>query len=372
MLFKEPRLDAKDLEVLEMIRDLWRNLRHTLEVSPRKWTAHLAKTLRAKAIQGSNSIEGYVVSQETALAVLDSEMPTDVDPGTWLALTHYREAMDYILRLGVAPDFAYSRDLIRALHFIMTRHYADKNPGAWRPGYIQVVSGNETVYEGPPASEVSGLVQELCDYLTNEDGAAETRLIRAAMAHLNLVMIHPFSDGNGRMARALHTLVIARSGLLDSTFSSIEEHLGKNTSSYYEVLATVGQGSWNPKNSAHPWIRFCLKAHYQQARSAQKRLDRVARIWDEVEKLATMHALDDRAVPSLVNAAQGFDIRNESYRSNAGVAMHTASRDLNALVKAGLLEKVGAKRGAKYQATVALKAIGAKHRDSTPVLDPYA
>ncbi len=371
MLFEEPTLDSQDHAVLEMIRELWRALRHTLEVSPRTWTGHLAKTLRAKAIQGSNSIEGYVVTQETALAALENEKPADVEPGTWLALTHYREAMDYILRLGSAPDFAYTRDLIRSLHFIMARHYTDKNPGTWRPGYIQVVNGNETVYEGPPASDVNGLMQELCDYLTNEDRAAETRLLRASMAHLNLVMIHPFSDGNGRMARALHTLVIARSGLLDPTFSSIEEHLGRNTPAYYKVLADVGQGSWNPQNSAHPWIRFCLKAHYQQARSAQRRLDRVRLIWDEVEKLVETHGLDDRAVPSLVNAAQGFDIRNESYRSNADVPMHTASRDLNALVKAGLLAKVGAKRGAKYRGGELLQTIGQKHRNRTPVPDPY-
>ena len=279
--------------------------------------------------------------------------------------------MDYILRLGSVPDFQYSRDLIRAIHFIMARHYVTKNPGAWRPGYIQVVNGHETVYEGPPASEVNVLMEELCEYLTHDDGVAETRLIRASMAHLNLVMIHPFSDGNGRMARALHTLVIARSGLLDPTFSSIEEYLGRNTPAYYEVLNTVGQGSWNPGNSAHPWIRFCLKAHYQQARSAQRRFERVSRIWEDVEKLITTHSIDDRAVPALVNAAQGFDVKNESYRSQADLPMHTASRDLNALVKAGLLVKVGAKRGAKYQGSALLKGIDVKHRDRSPILDPY-
>lgn len=67
------------------------------------------------------------------------------------------------------------------------------------------------------------------------------------MAHLNLVMIHPFSDGNGRMARCLQTLVLAREGILEPEFSSIEEYLGRNTQDYYSVLAETSEGSWHPK-----------------------------------------------------------------------------------------------------------------------------
>jgi len=60
---------------------------------------------------------------------------------------------------------------------------------------------------------VPGLVEELCTELTEADQDAKNRMIRAAMAHLNLVMIHPFGDGNGRMARCLQTLVLARGGV---------------------------------------------------------------------------------------------------------------------------------------------------------------
>ena len=61
------------------------------------------------------------------------------------------------------------------------------------------------------------------------------------MAHLNLVMIHPFRDGNGRMARALATLVLTRSDIGEPEFSSIEEWLGANTEDYYSVLAHTGR-----------------------------------------------------------------------------------------------------------------------------------
>ncbi|NIA03686.1 MAG: hypothetical protein GWP12_04075 [Nitrospirae bacterium] len=71
----------------------------------------------------------------------------------------------------------------------------------------------------------------------NEDVSDIPSMVRAGMAHLNLVMVHPFKDGNGRMARALQTLVLARERILAPQFSSIEEYLGRNTPAYYGVLA---------------------------------------------------------------------------------------------------------------------------------------
>ena len=68
-------------------------------------------------------------------------------------------------------------------------------------------------------------------------------MVRGAMAHLNLTMINPFKDGNGRISRALQTLVLAREGILHPVFCSIEEWLGRVTAEYYAVLAEVGQGN---------------------------------------------------------------------------------------------------------------------------------
>jgi Fic family protein len=67
------------------------------------------------------------------------------------------------------------------------------------------------------------------------------------------------------MARALQTLVLTRERIAAPVFSSIEEYLGRNTQAYYDILAEVGAGSWNPHRNARPWIRFCLTAHYRQA-----------------------------------------------------------------------------------------------------------
>jgi Fic family protein len=109
-------------------------------------------------------------------------------------------------------------------------------------------------------------------------------LVRAAMAHLNLVMIHPFSDGNGRMGRALQTMVLSREGIVDPRFSSIEEYLGRNTTEYYKILQETGQGAWHPERDTLPWIKFCLTAHYRQAETLLRRIKEMERLNDILDR----------------------------------------------------------------------------------------
>src|SRR5688572_956389 len=99
MLYAAAALSPADEQALARIRDLWRDLRFSLQHRPRRWTGLLARTLRARAIQGSNSIEGFVVTREDALAAVDGEEPAAADETAWVNVVHYREAMDYVLRL---------------------------------------------------------------------------------------------------------------------------------------------------------------------------------------------------------------------------------------------------------------------------------
>jgi DNA-binding transcriptional ArsR family regulator len=191
------------------------------------------------------------------------------------------------------------------------------------------------------------------------------------MAHLNLAMIHPFKDGNGRMARALQTLVISQNGISSPTFASIDEWLGRNTLAYYEILKEVGQGSWHPRNSALPWVRFCLRAHYQQAATLMKRNAHVGRVWEEVSKLVRGLRLPERVEDPLLDAAFGYKIRNLRYRTDNEISDVVASRDLRRLTELGLLEAVGEKRGRYYIGTAKLREIPARTRDPSRAGDPY-
>lgn len=288
--------------------------------------------------------------------------------------------MTYVLQLATDTDFEYSTRLFKSLHFMMTSYSLNNRPGQWRAGaiYVRKEPTGDVVYEGPDVDLVQGLMAELARQLNAEDGTPS--LVRAAMAHLNLVMIHPFRDGNGRMARCTQSLVLARDGLLSPVFMSVEEYLGHNTEDYYAVLAKVGQGSWRPENDARPWLRFMLTAHVRQARTQLRRVKESERMWVDLENVVKRTGLPDRVMFALFDASLNLRIRNATYRAalkEAGeeIAMQTAQRDLGEAVQRGLLVAHGQARGRIYTAGPELirlrKAITAR-RDPRDDSDPFA
>lgn len=354
LIFTPPALDAIDVEVIRLIEQLRDDMQHRA-AEPRRWMGSLRRMTLARAVQGSNSIEGYNASLDDVVAAVDGEPTLAANEETRLALAGYRDAMTYVLQVAQDTQAEVDEGVIKALHFMMLKHDLNKSPGRWRPGYIAVrrEETGEVVYEGPDAADVASLMTETLTQLREDAGHV---LVRAAIAHLNLVMVHPFRDGNGRMARCLQTLVLAREQIVAPVFSSIEEYLGRNTQAYYDVLAEMGRGSWNPHRDTGPWIRFCLTAHYHQAKTHLRRIEEIEDLWLECSALASARGLPERAAGGLADAALGFRLRNSSYRavieSTAGeqISDLTASRDLRAIVETGLLEAVGETRGRYYAA----------------------
>jgi Fic family protein len=371
MLFATPSLEEADLAVLDQIAEQKNRLKTYTRFAPQRWIGSLRRITMARAIQGSNSIEGYNASLDEAVAAVENEPPLDERTETWLAIRGYREALTYIGQASQDPHFEFSKQFLKSLHFMMLGFDMSKMPGQWRPGPIFVVNRHtgETVYEGPPAERVNSLIEELVLFLTTT--TKEPAIVRAAMAHLNLAMIHPFKDGNGRMARALQTLVIALDGVLHPIFSSIEEWLGRNTERYYQVLASTGQGSWNPERNAIAWLRFCLTAHYQQAATLIRRNEEYARLYDGMMKLIERLKLPERSAIPLFNASLGVMLTNARYRADADVSELVASRDLKRLTDAELLRPIGDKRGRVYRAKGELLAIRQETRLPRLLDDPY-
>ncbi len=372
MLFTTPALGGPEQRVLGDIDGLRAQLRlYTRDA--RDWTGFLRRQTFARNMKGSNSIEGYNASIDDAVAIASDEEPLDVDTETRAALEGYREAMTYILQLADDDYDELSADLVRSLHYMMLRHELSKRPGRWRLGavYVTKEATGERVYEGPPADAVPDLMREFVNGLRHNDGPP---VVRAAMAHLNLVMIHPFRDGNGRMARAVQTLILARQGILAPEFCSVEEYLGRQTQPYYDVLAEVGGGAWQPHRDARPWLRFMLKAHYSQAVTLLRRVDVEQRVWDDLEELVRRHALPERCVGALAFASAGFQLRRTRYVIEADVEEATASRDLGRLAAAGVLDAHGEKRGRFYTASPQVRRIrerARQHVGGFAVIDPF-
>jgi Fic family protein len=343
MLYAMPGLDTADLQVLGELDEMRSELRTHLRSKPH-WEGQLRRNLFAAAIQGSNTIENITVSGADARALVEhAPMSAEASEQTQQAVIGYRDAMTYVQQTPPMEFFDYSETLLSTLHFMITKYQPAKWPGRYRTGGIFVTSTDplEPAYTGPEAELVPRLMNELIEWLHDGDVDAPA-YARAAMAHLNLVGVHPWRDGNGRTARALHTLVLARTGELAPEFSSIEEWLGEhtNTVQYYEALRSTQNGSFQPERDAHSWLRFVFAAHHRQAQRVKRRYEWTVRLWNDLARLAGDQGLPDRVVSALYAAALG-EVRRTTYQQDESLSRDQAIRDIQALTRAGLLTPRG-------------------------------
>jgi Fic family protein len=376
MLYGTPKLNGADLHVVEEIEQIRHRLRLHLRPQER-WTKQLRRSLTARAIVGSNTIEGYAASVEDVEALMAGEAPLETSDVTRREVESYQRAMTYIQALSDAgEEFSYDLGLLNGLHFMIQEHHRNKRPGRLRQGPVYVTSPDDpavAAYTGPDHELVAGLMSELIQWLNEGDLDAPVH-VRASMAHLNLVKIHPWADGNGRMSRALSTLVFAREALLPPEFCSIEEWLGRgqNTYAYYQILREVGDAEWSPRRATHGWIMFCLRAHHLQAQQAQRRVELLSRAWAALTEAAVADGLDERTAFALLPAFWESRVRRTVYQQDAELSPQQAVRDIREMCRLDWLSPQGQARGRYYVAGSAMRPVFEAVRQSTqPYIEPY-
>jgi len=216
--------------------------------------------------------------------------------------------------------------------------------GAWRDdtsGPMQVVSGpmgrQRVHFEAPPAQR---LPQEMRRFLAWADSPApEPGLIRAGLGHLWFVTLHPFDDGNGRIARAVGDLLLARADGSPQRFYSLSAQIQRERKAYYDILERTQKGSLNVTD----WLLWFLQTLEQAVAHAHQTLDTVlhkARFWQRVSGAG----LNTRQVKVLNRLLDSFEgkLTSSKWAALAKCSTDTALRDLTELVALGVLRRSGA------------------------------
>lgn len=353
MLFTTPRLSAASQRKLAELDELRQRLSREAG-QPVRWMGPLRRSFRAADIGSSTAIEGYTVSEEAALALIDGHEPVDPSDNDMMAVSCYARAMDHVVVMARDPAFHWCDRVIKDLHFDASFFDWSADPGRWRDKGISVTgSGGTIAYRAPEAKEVTPLMEEVVDWLRQEDRSTHV-VVRAAMAHLHVVSVHPFTDGNGRVSRIVHSLVLARDGLLAPDLASIEQYLGDHTTDYYNALRAVQGGSYQPQRDASSWVRFCIDAHIAQANRRLTLIEDAGRRWARLEALVIQRGWPDRLTIALEQALFGRTDRT-AYGREAAVSPATASGDLRRLADAGLLAQEGRSRNVHYRPTDVLR-----------------
>jgi len=345
-----PELQGRLDELDGLRRDLGQEVSRTV-----RWMGTLRRLVRATSVESSTSIEGFHVSPEDAVALVSGEETPEPEEESRMAVACYARAMDHVGVMAGDPVFGWLDRVILDLHFDACYFQRDKGPGLWRAGPIGVTEANgDLLYEGPDGDDVPGLMAEVVDWLERGDLDVHA-VVRAAMAHLHVVSVHPFRDGNGRISRIVQSLVLAREGLVSPEFASIEEYLSEHTPDYYAALREAQGGRYQPKRDASAWVAFCVEAHLAQARQRLAQIEAAGARWGFLEELIGRRSWPDRLVIALEQSLVGGSDRT-GYGGEAAVSPATASADFRRLVDAGLVQQRGRGRNIRYHASESLRA----------------
>ena len=218
------------------------------------------------------------------------------------------------------------------------------NVATWRDdssGSMQVVSGSigrqRVHFEAPPAGRLEVETSRFLDWLNGASN--EPQLVKAGLGHLWLVTLHPFDDGNGRIARAIGDLLLARADGSPQRFYSLSAQIQRERKAYYDILERTQKRSMDVTE----WLAWFLDALHRAVDHAQLTLDAVlakARFW---QRWATL-PLNERQVKLLNKLLDGFEgkLTSSKWAAIAKCSPDTALRDINDLLMHGVLRKTDA------------------------------
>lgn len=224
--------------------------------------------------------------------------------------------------------------------------------GEWRDdagGPMQVISGaygRERIhFSAPPADRVPGEMARFLDWLNTPRDMDP--VIKAAVAHFWFVTIHPFEDGNGRIARAIADLALARSEGTPHRYYSMSAQIQRERKAYYDLLEKTQKGNLDI-TAWILWFLASLRYAIQEAETTVTNVLAKARFWDR----ASQFALNERQIKILNRLLDGFEgkLTSSKWAKIADCSQDTAGRDISALVDLGLLQRgAGGGRNTHYE-----------------------
>jgi Fic family protein len=213
--------------------------------------------------------------------------------------------------------------------------------GGWRDGSsdpMRVVSGaiglERVHYEAPQASKLGSEMKAFLDWFEKTNGPDP--VLKAAVAHLWFVTIHPFEDGNGRIARTIADMTLARSDQSPQRFYSMSAQIRQERNAYYDMLEETQKGELD----VTPWLEWflgCLDRALDGAESTLADVLRKAEFW----KKHAGAAFNDRQRDILNRLLDGFEgkLTSSKYAIIEKTSPDSALRDINDLLERGILAK---------------------------------
>ena len=275
-------------------------------------------------------------------------------------VVNYRRVMDYLERLvpaGMSGNFTYTEEMLQQIHTLAVDKLV---PAEQVTGYrkeqvtVRNTQTGDVFFRPPPSVEVPFLVKDVFGWLNSEAGRGIHTLLRAGIIHYDLAGIHPYTEANGRTARAFATLVLLAEGYDIKRLFALEEYFDRNAARYYEAIAAVSNQSNDlSERDLTSWLEFfteALAVELTRVKEKVRTLSVDSRIVDKLggkqvalseRQLKLMEYLQAQREMTMVTAKKILPMVSED----------TILRDLKDLVTKGIIKKQGVTKAAKYVLT---------------------
>jgi Fic family protein len=330
-----------------------------------------------------NMLESFINSKDSNELVLeillDDALSTSAIEGEILQRSSVHSSINKILKLGLEDDYSYtvqSDSLIEVLvdarvnsdpldkTRLLSWHKAlfpsgnnglrEINIGSYRTDEedMQIVSGHwnkeKVHYIAPPSKEIDILMDRFLVWLNKDDEI--NHIYKAIVAHLYFVLIHPFDDGNGRIARAITDYILAKTNLANNNFYSVSTIIYQKRKEYYKILDQV---CINTNQDITQWIEWFINILEESVNDTLKKVQSIttkAKFWDrhidtklnERQKKVILKMLS--YLPDVFEGG----MKVKKYMSITKTTRLTASRDLSDLVEKDIMQSHGKTRGVYY------------------------
>lgn len=308
------------------------------------WEAKFREEALVRTVHHGTHIEGNDLSRTEAEKVLAGHTIVGRERDIQEVL-NYRNVLKFI---GDFQGKHVSEEVVKHLHSLIAhRMLAEGQVGEYRKTQVVVKNAQtgEITFRPPPAVEVPFLIPDFLAWLNAATSDDLHPALKAGIVHYELVRIHPFLDGNGRVARAIATLVLFSEGYDIKRFFSLEEYYDREPIHYYEALQSVGK-----EGNLNFWLEYFTEGLAIE----------LTRIKDKVKSLSTdlkikkslggqQLALTERQIKIMeFIQEQGFLQNKAFFELFPMVSEDTVLRELKDLLKKGIVKKEGATKGARY------------------------
>jgi len=300
-------------------------------------------------IMASSEIEGEILSRDSVRSSVRKKLDENFDEASDRS-THHTDGLADILIDSSFNHEPLTKERIHGWHnALFPSGYSGLvkiSVARYRVEEMTIVSGRgireKVHYEAPPPAS---LEEEMSSFLDYVNTSTDNPYIKSAVAHLWFVVIHPYDDGNGRIARAIANYVLARELMLSHKYFSISTAVRDDKKQYYEILEKTNRLLYNREYDFTTWILWHTQMIDNAISISLRNIKTVVlktKFWDRSRALK-LNEKQIKVLNKLLDAREGnFEggLTNKKYRSISGTTQVTASRHIKDLVEKGLLREM--------------------------------